>query len=101
MQEQQEILNRSALDPTLTQSFPHYLMRLKQERFQAYRRVLAQEQQLQRIRQELQQALIKKKSLDILKEKQEQDFLKKIEQSEAAFLDEIALNRNYRESGRK
>lgn len=100
MQDQQENLSQSTVDPTLSRLFPHYLMKLKQDRFQVYRRVLAQEDQLNRVRLEVQQALIKKKSLEMLKSKQEKDFLKKVESAEAAFLDEIALNRKYRESKR-
>jgi len=78
------------------QNFPNYLWRLKQDRFQAFQALQAQERKLMAVREELKQAMIKKKSLDILKDKDLTQYRKQIEKAEEEFLAEIAINRAVR-----
>jgi flagellar export protein FliJ len=91
--EQQQAMAEGVLDPAKLQGFPNYLWRLKQHRFQEFQALQAQEQALLAIRRELQQALIKKKSLDILKDKDYTRYRKRIEKAEEEFMAEIALTR--------
>ena len=72
--------------------FSQYIHRLKTQRLLQYRLLQQQEHQMLSIRQELQYYLIKKKSLEKLKEKHHKQFLKMVEHEEEKFLSEIALN---------
>lgn len=91
--DQQEALGESVLDPAKLQGFPNYIWRLKQNRFQEHQELQVQERKLLTVREELKQALIKKKSLDVLKDKDQARYRKKIEKAEEEFLAELALNR--------
>lgn len=96
--DQQQALDEPTLDPARLQTFPNYLWRLKQQRFQEHQQLLQQEHRLSRVREELKQALIQKKSLDVLKEKDYARYRKKIEKAEEEFLAELALNRRTRQA---
>lgn len=89
----QQGLHQGALNPVQLQHFPDYLWRLKQERFQTFQALQAQEKKMRVVREELKQAMIKKKSLDILKDKDLTQYRKQLEKAEEEFLAEIALNR--------
>lgn len=91
--DQQQQLETGTLDPTLLQHFPDYVWKLKQARFQEYQAMQAQERKLVEMRALLQQALIKKKSLDTLREKDYAKYRKHIEKAEEEFLAELALTR--------
>ncbi len=91
--DQQANLNQPTLDPFQLQNFPNYLWRLKQSRAQEFQNLQAQERHLKDLRVLLQQALIKKKSLDTLKDKDFVKYRKTIEKAEEEFLAEIALTR--------
>ncbi|HEY9686353.1 MAG TPA: flagellar export protein FliJ [Coleofasciculaceae cyanobacterium] len=91
--DQQQALSEPVLDAGRLQGFPNFIWRLKQSRFQEHQALQVQEQKLLGVREELKQALIKKKSLDILKEKDQARYRKKIEKAEEEFLAELALNR--------
>lgn len=97
-QDQQQALSEPELNPTRLQGFPNYLFRLKQGRFQEFQALQQQEKVLLAVREELKQALIKKKSLDVLKEKDELRYRKQIEKAEEEFLAELALNRRTRQA---
>ncbi len=97
-QEQQRLLDTPALDLNTVQNFPNYIWRLKQFRFQEFQALQQQETILATVREELKQALIKKKSLDVLKEKEHTRYRKKLEKAEEEFLSEITLNRMSRQS---
>ena len=95
---EQQTLHQGALDPTHLQNFPNYLWRLKQDRFQTFQSLEAQEKVLLTVREELKQAMIKKKSLDLLKDKDLTQYRKQIEKAEEEFLAEIAINRAVRQN---
>lgn len=95
-QDQQHTLDQGTLDLTQMQNFPNYIWRLKQNRFQEFQTLQNQEHKLQTMREELKQALIKKKSLDILKDKEYGKYCKQVEKVEEEFLAEIALTRAIR-----
>lgn len=97
-QEQQQVLTEPVLDPLRLQGFPNYIWRLKQDRFQIFQALQQQEQKLQAMREELKQAMIKKKSLDILKDKDQARYRKQLDKAEEEFLAEIALNRATRQT---
>jgi flagellar export protein FliJ len=84
------------LDPIQMQNFPNYIWKLKQSRFQEFQTLQMQERKLLTVREELKQALIKKKSLDILKDKDHAKYRKQLEKAEDEFLAEIALTRAVR-----
>jgi flagellar biosynthesis chaperone FliJ len=94
--DQQQTLDKGALDLTQMQNFPDYIWRLKQNRFQEFQMLQAQERKLQAAMEELKQALIKKKSLEVLKDKEYGKYCKQIEKAEEEFLAEIAINRAIR-----
>ncbi len=96
--DQQKALTTSTLNPAQLQNFPNYIWRLKQNRFQEYQALQTQEQKLSVVREELKQALIKKKSLEILKDKDQIRYRKQIDKAEEEFMAEIALNRAYRQN---
>lgn len=87
---------QGTLNPVQLQNFPNYMWRLKQERFQAFQNLQAQEKKLLTVREELKQAMIKKKSLDLLKDKDYTQYRKQIEKAEEEFLAEIAITRSIR-----
>jgi flagellar export protein FliJ len=87
---------QGTLNPMQLQHFPNYMWRLKQERFQAFQTLQAQEQKLFTVRVELKQAMIKKKSLDLLKDKDYTQYRKQIDKAEEEFLAEIAITRSIR-----
>jgi flagellar export protein FliJ len=97
-QDQQQQVNSGMLDFSQLQHFPDYIWRLKQNRFQQYQALQAQERVLNNLRNVLQQALIKKKALDTLKEKDFAKYRKELEKVEEEFLAEIALTRATRKS---
>lgn len=96
--DQQQKLAQEALDPVQMQNFPNYVWRLKQSRFQDFQALQIQERKLQLVREALKQALIKKKSLDILKDKDHAKYRQQLEKAEEEFLAEIALTRSIRNS---
>lgn len=95
--EQQHALAQPDINPIQLQNFPNYLWRLKQLRFQQHQALQLQEQKLLKVREELKQALIKKKSLDLLKDKDHAQYRQQVEKAEEEFMAEIALNRAYRQ----
>lgn len=94
---EQSSLLQTEINPAQLQNFPNYLWRLKQFRFQEYQALQAQENKLHAMREELKQALIKKKSLDILKEKDHARYQHQLDKAEEELMAEIALNRIYRQ----
>lgn len=92
--EQQRALTETILDPMKLQAFPDYIWRLKQQRFHEYQSLQMQDARLQKVREELKQALIKKKSLEILKDKDYTRYKKQMDKIEEEFLSEIALTRS-------
>jgi flagellar export protein FliJ len=95
-QDQQQTLDQGTLDLAQMQNFPNYIWRLKQSRFQEFQMLQNQERKLETMREELKQALIKKKSLDTLKDKEYSKYCKQVEKAEEEFLAEIALTRAIR-----
>ena len=91
--DQREVLNQSRIDIRQAQYFPQYLMQLKERRFYEVQRLQQQEAILLQIRQELKQALIKMKSLDVLKDKQHNQFLRAIDKAEEETLSDITMAR--------
>ncbi len=85
------------INPIQLQNFPNYLWRLKQDRFQAYQDLQAQEKRLLMVRTELQQAMVKKKALELLKDKDFTQYRKQIDKAEEEFLAEIAIARSIRQ----
>lgn len=82
-------------DPILGKGLVNYLQLLRQYQ-QTYRQMLArQDQVLNTVRQELRQAVIGQKSLEILKEKEARRHRRNMEKTEENFLSELALNRMY------
>lgn len=94
--QQTKLASDLTLDPAQMQNFPNYIWKLKQSRFQEFQALQAQERKLLSVREELKQALIKKKSLDILKDKDHAKYRKELEKAEDEFLAEIALTRSIR-----
>jgi flagellar export protein FliJ len=96
LQDQQQ-MQQGSMNPVQFQAFPNYLWKLKQERFQVFQSLQAQERKLLAIREELKQAMIQQKSLERLKEQNLQQYRQQIEKAEEEFLSEIAINRAIRQ----
>lgn len=92
-QEYQESLDGGLFDPSMSQVFTAYVQRLKNEKAQLEVFLSQQAQRVNQAREILKQATIKKKSIELLKEKEQVRFKKKLEKVEEAFLSELALNR--------
>lgn len=95
---QQTQMEQGSLELSQLQNFPDYIWRLKQLRFETFQAMQRQEEILLTVREELKQALIKKKSLEILKDKSYSEYRIQIEKAEEEFMAEIALNRNIRQN---
>ena len=95
--EQQQRLNQPELDVVQAREFPDFIWRLKQQRFEEFGRLQKQDAILGAAREELRQAMIRKKSLDVLKEKDQTRFNKKVDKLEEEFLSELALNQYHRQ----
>lgn len=91
--DQQQMMNDSVLDVARAQTFPGYVWRLRQFRFQEFQVLQQQERRVAIIREQLKQAQIKKRALEVLKDKDLAKYKKQVEKAEEAFLEEIALNR--------
>lgn len=96
LQDQQQ-MQQASMNPVQFQAFPNYLWKLKQERFQVFQNLQAQERKLLAVREELKQAMIQQKSLERLKEQNMQQYRQQIEKAEEEFLSEIAINRAIRQ----
>lgn len=94
--DQQTLLSGESLNLAQAQNFPQYVLRLKQYRFQEFRYLQEHEQQLLHIREALKQAHIRKKALEILKDKDYDKYRKHLEKAEEEFLAELALTRSQR-----
>ena len=97
LQDQQQT-QQASMNPVQFQAFPNYLWKLKQERFQVFQNLQAQERKLLAVREELKQAMIQQKSLERLKEQNMQQYRQQIEKAEEEFLSEIAINRAIRQN---
>ncbi len=86
-------LQQQSLDVVTSRQFSQYVELKKAKRKIYESHLCEQEKVLNKNRLELQAHLIRKKSLDLLKEKHYKQFLKNIEKEEEKFLSEIALNR--------
>ena len=95
--QQQQRLNEPELDIVQAREFPNFIWRLKQFRFEEHRNLEQQEKVLSEVREALRQAMIRKKSLEVLKEKDQKKFYKQIDKLEEEFLSEMALNRYQRQ----
>jgi flagellar export protein FliJ len=91
--EQQAALAAPQPDMAGAQQFPHYVLRLKQERYQEQLALQAHEQQLRTLREALKQAMIRQKSLDVLKEKGALRHRQALEKAEEAALEDLFLCR--------
>jgi flagellar export protein FliJ len=87
------MLEEGVLDLTASQRFSHYVARMKQQRRQHEARLCEQEKVLLKAREALKVMMVRKKSLEILKEKACKRFRQGIEKEEEKFLSELALNR--------
>ena len=94
--QQHAVQSGEALDMVQLQSFPHYLWRLKQDRFQHYTTLQQQEARLAVMREELKQAHIRTKALETLRDKDKQQYKKTIDKAEEHILEEIALQQRIR-----
>ncbi|MBY0402532.1 MAG: flagellar export protein FliJ, partial [Cyanobacteria bacterium] len=79
--------------PMQSQVFFAFIQRLKNEHAQLHLALSQQAQIVNQAREVLKQAVIKKKSLELLKEKETKRFVKKIEKLEELNLAEITLAR--------
>lgn len=95
---EQQSFHQGALNPDQLQNFPNYIWRLKQNRFQEFQALQSQDRVLTQLRQALHKALIQKKSLDTLKDKDYQAYRRMVEKAEEEFLAEIALTRAVRQT---
>lgn len=91
--QQQHTEQSGTLNLMQRQTFPDYIWRLKQQRFQTLQDLQHIDQRLQHMRHELHQALIKKKALETLKDKDHARYRQQLEKAEEEFLAELALNR--------
>lgn len=91
--EQQQTLQSPRFDPVQAGNFTGYVWRLKQLKAQEHQALQHQEQKVLTARKSLQEAMIKKKSLEILKEKEQKKYFQKLEKMDEDFLAELALNR--------
>lgn len=95
-QEQEKILNNAAgIDFNTVQQFPHYLMRLRQTRWIEATTLQNHERVLIQVREELKQAMIRKKALETLKEKDMLRHRLATEKAEEENLAEIVLMRRH------
>lgn len=91
--ERQAALSVPHPDMAEAQQFPHYVLRLKQERYQEQLALQAHEHHLRALREELKQAMIRQKSLDVLKEKGALRHRQALEKAEEAALEDLFLCR--------
>lgn len=96
--DQQEAMSQPQLDLNRATVFAAYLNRLKNEKAALQVALSQQAQRVNKAREALKQAVIKKKSMELLKEKEHERFRKKMEKAEEAFLSELALNRMIHQS---
>ena len=92
--QQQELLGAQSLDLAEIQQFPHYVLRLKQGRYQEQLALQEQERHLRLLREEMKQAMIRKKSLDLLKDKGLKKHRTAMEKAEEDALADLVLARH-------
>jgi flagellar export protein FliJ len=92
-EEQKTALNATGPDFNSIQQFSYYLTRLKQTRFQEQTSLQNHERTLTVVREELKQAMIRKKALETLKENGMREHRQAVEKAEEENLAEIALMR--------
>jgi flagellar export protein FliJ len=90
--------SHGGVDLNRAKVFHFYVERLKNEQSALQIKLSQQAQRVNIAREELKQAMIKKKSLEILEEKERHRFVQKREKAEEAFLSELALNRMIHQS---
>lgn len=90
---------RDIINPVVPQQRFHYIQHLKQQAEHLRERITQEEQKLEVLRQEMQHAYIKKKSLERLEEKQRHQYIKMIEMHEANEMEDLVVARRHRTSG--
>ena len=90
--------NHGGVDLNRAKVFQFYVNRMKNEQSALQIKLSQQAQRVNLAREELKQAMIKKKSLEILEEKERHRFIQKRDKAEEAFLSELALNRMIHQS---
>ena len=95
--DQQDLMAQPKLDVSQLGYFPTYVWRLKSQRFQEHQQLQLQERKLAEVRADLKEAMVRKKSLEVLKDKDYIKYKKRIEKAEEEFLAELALNRRFRQ----
>lgn len=91
--DQQVLMSSGEFDVFQAQQFPQFLLRLKQQRFETSHKLQIQEEIVAIKRSELKEAVIKKKSLELLKAKAQKAFNNAILKQEEEMLAEISLNK--------
>lgn len=91
--EQGQTLENGGLDAYRSEVFYGYINHLRNLRAKQQIELSHQTQRVQQAREILKKALIKQKSLEILKEKEYKKFNKQLEKAEELFLAELAQNR--------
>jgi flagellar export protein FliJ len=90
--------SHGGVDLNRAKVFQFYVNRMKNEQSALQIKLSQQAQRVNLAREELKQAMIKKKSLEILEEKERHRFIQKRDKAEEAFLSELALNRMIHQS---
>jgi flagellar protein FliJ len=92
--QQQALLGANSFDLNEVRQFPHYVLRLKQSRYQEQLVLQEQERHLRVLREEMKQAMIRKKSLELLKDKGLQTHRFEMEKAEEEALADLVLARH-------
>ncbi|MEB3287712.1 MAG: hypothetical protein VKJ04_09440 [Vampirovibrionales bacterium] len=93
IEDQQARMTSGEIDISHALQFPQFLLRLKQQRAEEYQKLKVQEEIILFKRNELKEAIVKKKSLEILKQKAQKAFDTKVLKMEEDMLSEISLNK--------
>jgi flagellar export protein FliJ len=84
-------------DPSQGQYFSQFLWRLKQQCFIVQNEITKQDERLAQLREALRIAVMRQKSLEILRDKAQREFNQHIEKLESDFLDELSQSRLLRQ----
>lgn len=93
LQEQLTAKPMQVVDPLLAQQQFQYVQYLKMQ-VEHFRETLKKEESLlERVREEMRQAHVRKRSLELLEEKQRKTYIKKLEEQEAKTIEDLVISR--------
>ena len=92
-QRQWQTSANALFDPTQGQHFSQFLWRIKQQTFIIENEIAKQDERLDKLREALRVAVMRQKSLELLRDKAKKEFNQHQAKLEADFLDELSQSR--------